>query len=467
MSTPQIPTTEDALAVVRRDLPADRTLNLGPLQINVRHSVLAGLDEAGVTEKLVSIHRAVGQDSGLVGNLTDPQLRHWLLYAANLLAVNQTGAPGFNVKEALAWLVNNVTTVRPRMPLSDRDGFELQVLGRTGWLKAALGAKVPRLPEEARQRAAACYGAPPPGAPGERPPLDRALLLKELLPRLQEFLIREVAIWRRPPGVERAFQKMSDFEMIAQLAQSVAWEMLQPYAAAREDNPFVTGFDYFKNIYDKTTAVPTENDLVRHLMTRAFQVGGQGAPGKTVFDAAGYDSTRSADNVFLFEALGKWMNEEKGAKRLTLFYAQHIGSNSHGDKGGGIGLVTEFRPDQPQSRSRWEVIETIVHEMTHSLIHPRLTAKMKGTNRPLVISEGFVEVVTREIYNWMVDHGGEKSTRRLMVGVEGALVPPIKKKDLGYGADGRYADQIFQIVGRERFLTAFLTGDVELVALPA
>lgn len=136
--------------------------------------------------------------------------------------------------------------------------------------------------------------------------------------------------------MERAFQKMSDFEMIAQLAQSVAWEMLQPYVAAREDNPFVTGFDYFKNIYDKTTAVPTENDLV-----------------------------------------------------------------------------------------------------------------------------------TREIYNWMVDHGGEKSTRRLMVGVEGTLVPPIKKKDLGYGVDGRYADQIFQIVGRERFLTAFLTGDVELVGLPA
>ncbi|MGW4639280.1 hypothetical protein ACWEN6_12165 [Sphaerisporangium sp. NPDC004334] len=478
MTTPKIPTMDDALAVVQRDQPVNRTLDLPPLQVNVKHGDVLGFGDQEVTAQLIRIYRIAGHDPALAQELTDTQLRLWLLYAANLLAVNREAVPGFDFKGALTWLVRNIPA-EPVMPAPNRAEFELQVLGRTGWLRAALKAKVARLPDQVRQQAAACYGPPPstsnapsgPGASsgpgGQSPPLDKDLLRKELLPKLQNLLLNHVVQWRRQPGQEPRFQQWEDLGLIARLAQAVAWQMLQPYAAAREDGPFFTGFDYFSKIYDKTRTMPTGQDLVKHLMNRAYVVGEDTSAGKPVFTLAGYDSMRSDDRVFLFKMLGQWIADEPSVRKLAVYFFQHIGSNSHAgaEGGGGVGLVTEFRTDRPESQARWETIETIVHEMTHNLIHPTLLAQVDKVRRPMVIKEGFIEVVTREVFNWMIDNRSEASTKRLMMGVEGQLVPPVRKTTLGYAESGAYADQIFQLVGRERFLTAFMTGDIELVGL--
>ncbi|MFC4534325.1 hypothetical protein [Sphaerisporangium dianthi] len=474
MTTQKIPTMEDALAVVQRDQPVDRTLDLPPLQVNAKHGDVLGLSDQEVTVRLASIYRIAGHDPALAQRLTDTQLRLWLLYAVNLLAVNREAVPGFDFKGALTWLVNNMPA-EPVMPAPNRREFELQVLGRTRWLRTALKAKVARLPDQVRQQAAACYGPPPsnpnvpsgPGASSEQtPPLDKDLLRKELLPKLQNLLLNHVVQWSRPSGREPRFQQWEDLGLIARLAQTVAWQTLQPYAAAREDGPFFTGFDYFSKIYDKTRTLPTEQDLVKHLMNRAYVAGEDTSAGKSVFTLAGYDSMRSDDRVFLFKTLGQWIAEQPSVRRLAIYFFQHIGSSTHaGTDGGGVGLVTEFRTDRPESQARWETIETIVHEMAHNLIHPNLLAQVDKVRRPMVIKEGFIEVVTREVFNWMIDNGSEASTKRLMMGVEGQLVPPVRKTTLGYAESGVYADQIFQLVGRERFLTAFFTGDIELVGL--
>ncbi|GGK68803.1 hypothetical protein Sme01_14090 [Sphaerisporangium melleum] len=472
MTFPKNPTLDDALAVVQRDQPVNRTLDLPPLQVKVKHGDVLVLSDQEVTARLASIYRVAGHDPALAQKLTDTQLRLWVLYAANLLAVNQDAVPGFDFKAALTWLVGNIPA-EPVMPAPDRREFELQVLGRTGWLRAALKANVQRLPDQVRQQAAALYGPPPsastaqsgPGASsGQTPPLDKELLRKELLPKLQNLLVNHAVQWRRQQGQERRFQRWEDLGLIARLAQAVAWQTLQPYAAACGDGPFFTGFDYFSKIYDKTATMPTEQDLVKHLMNRAYVAGEDTSTGKSVFTLAGYDSMRSDDRLFLFEMLRQWITGDPSMRKLAVYFFQHIGSNSHAD-GGGVGLVTEFRTDRPESQSRWETIETIVHEMAHSLIHPNFRAQVEKVRRPMVIKEGFIEVITREVFNWMIDNRSAASTTRLMAGVEGQVVAPVRKTTLGYAESGAYADQIFQFVGRERFLTAFMTGDVELVGL--
>ncbi|MEO3812017.1 hypothetical protein ABGB17_23720 [Sphaerisporangium sp. B11E5] len=470
MATSQ-PLPEDVVfAVARQARPVNRTVDLGGIQVAVKHGDVAGWTDAQVTDSLARVFKAGGQDPALAGELRDRQLRLWLLYATNMLLGNREGAgAGFDVKRALVWLVENVRRVVPVMPSATGREFELLVLGRTGWLRAALKGKAARLTEGEREQVGGCYGvAGGGGARGQARALDAELLRAELLPKLYRHLGEHILQWRRPQDVPAKYQRLEDFRAIAELAQATAWERLQPFAAANENSPFFTGFTYFENVYDKTRAMPAEGDVVKHLMNRAHLIGGDASTGPSIFTRAGYDGGGVPEHrKLLWDMLGEWAGQNEKNRTLALFFCQHIGSNSHGDaEGGGIGLVTEFKADRPQSAHRWELVETIVHEMVHSLLHPDVKAKAGRVGRPLVVLEGFIEVVTREVFNAMVDNAGPDTVQRLMIGVEGELVAATRKTTLGYEENGRHADEVFRIVGRERFLTAFMTGDTALLALP-
>ncbi|MFC6081334.1 hypothetical protein [Sphaerisporangium aureirubrum] len=464
MFAPKSSIDDVLIAVAQQEVPVNRTVNLGPVQVVVKHGDVARWNETQVTDTLGRLFKAGGQDPALALGLTDRQLRLWLVYAANMVLGNP-GA-GFDVKKALAWLVANVGKVRPVMPSPSGREFELMVLGRTGWLRAALRASAQRLTQGERDRVVALYGPPPSGAQGGQGAPLKGEVLKELLPKLYAHMADHVRQWMRPAEVPAAYQRLGDFKAIAELAQFTAWEMLQPYAAANENSPFFTGFDYFDNVFDKTATMPSDEDIVKHLMNRAHLLGEDDSAGQSIFAAAAYDATRQEDRVFLWDLLSKWIIEDK-PRRAAVFFCRHIGSNSHGQPGGGVGLVTEFKTDRPQSEHRWELVEVIVHEMVHTLLHPDIKLKSGKVTRPLVILEGFVEVVTREVFNWMIDHGDEGTTARLMIGVSGDLVKPKRKVALGYAQNGVHADEIFKILGRERFLTAFMTGDTDLLGLPA
>ncbi|GAA1278074.1 hypothetical protein GCM10009677_35380 [Sphaerisporangium rubeum] len=455
--------------MVERDRPVNRTVDLGLFQVAVKHGDVAGWGDVQVGETLGRLFKAAGQEPGLASGVTDRQLRLWLVYATNMLVGARELVPGFDVKKALTWLVANVGGVRPVLPSAVGREFELTVLGRTGWLRAALRGRMQqkRLTEAEVKRVAGFYGPPAAGgAGGQGVPLKGEVLRGELLPKLYRHLTDHIAQWYRPSGVEARFQGLGDFRVIAEFAQAAAWSMLQPYVAANENSPFFTGFTYFENVFDKTAVMPTDEDIVKHLMNRAHVVGEDTTGGQSIFAVAGYDSTRREDRQFLWDLLSEWSKEDK-ARRAAVYFCRHVGSNSHGEPGGGIGLVTEFKTDRPFSQHRWEIVEVIVHEMVHTLMHPDVKAKASKITRPLVVLEGFVEVVTREVFNWMIDHGDDETTKRLMIGVPGPLVAPARKTTLGYGAAGGYADDVLGAVGRERFLIGFMTGDTELLGLPA
>jgi hypothetical protein len=244
--------------------------------------------------------------------------------------------------------------------------------------------------------------------------------------------------------------------------QGQAWRYFQPYAAARTDGPFVDKFSYSAKLYDKTALQPTEGRLLGYVLNRMNLVGAEGEEGLSILARAGYDASRDEDKRVLLQAAGDWLQKDARRPNRIDFLVRHIDSTSHG--GGDIGLVTEFPFHVTQAEWRWRQIRTLIHELGHVLMHPDLKNAAKAIAAPQVITEGFVEVITRELYNNIVGSLTAEIRDSIQNGVDKPADP--EPTGLEYGKSGVAAARVFDQVGRDQFFRAFFNGDIRQVGLP-
>jgi hypothetical protein len=442
------------------ELPEEREIKLGPIDITAKYPEVNTFQDRQVPDFLGRAYKILAGPSAQLPQgvaALDGARKRWLLYAMLLLANNRGGAKTFDYATAANWLANNAASLDPLYePRASNNAFELQVLGRTGWLFAALSAAVAPLDEPTRNKISPLYSLP-----GYQPKaLDKAVL-QGITPLLQKALIDQGRMWfgQRDP------QPIEDLWFIADFIQAATWQAFQPYAAARADSPFVTGLRYRDVLYDKTAAVPADGQIIGYAMNRAIVVGSDSTSGASLLVQAGYDAARPEDRAALQQILTAWLDEAETRRGLVAFLVRHTASNSHGM--GKIGMVTEFPPSLAKSTYRWLQIRTLIHELMHSLIHPYLVAKAMKMQSPQVIGEGVIEVMTRELYNRLVARITPGAAARLQLGISQQEQAIPTATEAGYGQAGKAAAGIFDLAGAQRFFTAFFTGATDLIAVSA
>jgi len=461
VTSPEFSVQESVVTAAQETLPQEGVIQLGPVKITAKYPEVDTLQDERVPDLLARMYGVLAGSGAPLPSAAaglDPMGKRWLLYALLLLVSNRDSLGGFDYATAAKWLAGNVAALEPiYQPRARGKEFEVQVLGRTGWLGAALRTAVTPAGRETQEKMSALYSAPghQPGALLDRP------VLEKIVPPLEKALIAERTAWLG----ERDHQPIEDLRFIADFIQAATWQVFKPYAAGRADSPFVTGLKYRDRLYDKTAAMPTEEQLIGYLVNRANVVGSDSTSGPSLFVQAGYDAARTADREALEQLLQTWLDRGDKRRGLIAFLVQHTGSNSHGL--GGIGMVTEFRPNVAKGDWRWRNIRTMIHELMHSLIHPYLVAEALKIQAPQVIGEGFIEVMTRELYNELVGKMTTGAAGKLQFGIDQQDQTVPARTEAGYGQAGKAAADIFGLAGRDSFLTAFFVGATDLVAVPA
>lgn len=403
---------------------------------------------------------------GPVATLPD-SARRWLLYALFLMGSNKSALPDFDYMGKGIWLAQNIAAAEPVTLSAAHSNFEYQVLGRTGWLDSLLHSMLTPLSGQDRQKLSGYYSYASGGANVQPAELDQNVL-GELSGALDTTLSPELSKWFAMGNPPRTKQPMWQLQGFADWVQEGAWLLFQPYIAARTDGPFVNKYRYSTMLYDKTAIEPLDRHTRGYVSNRMNIVGSQrqvapdGKELPSIFERAGYDASRPDHKQILLNAVDAYLALPKRLNRIS-FLVLHTESLAHGG-GGAVGMVTEFPFHVTRAEWRWRQIRTLIHELGHVLMHPNLVQAADNVPAPQVIIEGFVEVITRELYNQIVGTLTQEIRDFIYVGVDAAADPD--PTEVGYGSSGIAAKQVFDLVGRDRFYRAFFNGDISQVGLP-
>jgi hypothetical protein len=455
----------------REEVPVEGSWQVGPIQIKATYpKEVLTLPASALPDRLLAafnVFKDLPRNPEItvlprpVAELPEMAQR-WLLYAMYLLAANKETHAAFRYMDAGVWLAERIATTEPAALRAEEFDFEFQVLGRTGWLYSVLDARSRPLDDQTRKQVGELYSvaaAPVPSGSRQQPGVLNPPVLEELVKELLVALSAEARRWVVEPPAVRESQLIQELYGLADWVQFGAWRLFQPYAAARRDGPFVERFRSSLSVYDKTAAQPTDAQLHGYVLNRMKVIGGRGEAGKSIFSRAGYNGGRDADKQALDALATRWLGIDPKHKALVSFLVRHTGS--HG--AGRIGVVTEFLPGVSKATWRWRNIRTLIHELGHALIHPDLTAAAQRIGNSQVITEGFVEVFTRELYNKIIDTRTPEMQAFALSGIERPEDPV--RTEVGYEEAGKAAAGIFTLVGPERFYRAFFNGDVHEVCL--
>jgi hypothetical protein len=466
-----------------------KTRNFGPVRINVDYSGLGPLlTQLGEGRYLNHMHRLLTEDEKTelwpeIAGL-DSAARSWLAHAFYLYMRNQETLRGhlraanvrpayFDEPAAVARLIAR-SAEHTTMPAPRTSAFEREVLGVSGWTEAVVPRALARLPEEVVARLHLIYHPPRSGNGDEgrpRPgPMNAAMLEAELLPVLREDIARQAEYWRPPQGGQLEPEPIDRIMNLADFMQIYVAACLQPYADGRRDGPFYTGFRYSEHLRS-TYELPAEPaDQSGYLFNRMLRIGWDATYGR-LLAVAQYDGGRAGDRETLRDLAAASLAADEALRGDVVHLIRHMSAH-----GGGADKIF-FQPVFPgpswgtRAKWRWRTIRTLTHELLHRLAHPGFLATATDQRLniadSLIISEGFVDLLTTDIYTQLLGEVKTNPTAAelLFGGVGDPGTPDGPLLGIGYGGAGMSADQIRLLVTDDRVRAAFFLGAIHLVGL--
>jgi hypothetical protein len=294
----------------------------------------------------------------------------------------------------------------------------------------------------------------------------------DLLPKLAGVLVAEASYWREPDGQDLTAQPLAGLGGIANVIQRYLARSFQPYADGWPAGPGNNGFRYSDVLTDSQAVPAGEKDQLFYLYNRATLIGWKpefGAPLAT----AGYDSRREDEQdtlrAVLREGLAASEQLRSDVSLLIKFTPMHTPSD------GNVYIQTVFpsaawnaSPDR-WAKWRWRTLRTLMHELLHKLAHQNYLAARERVRNDQVILEGFVDLLTAQLFTWLYrelkEPGNERLADALFQGIEGRCEPDERLFTVGYGQAGETAHAISELVPTENIQAAFFLGAVDLIGI--
>ncbi|MFC4584845.1 hypothetical protein [Sphaerisporangium corydalis] len=397
--------------------------------------------------------------------------RTWLAHALYLYAKNQAALPvAHDHQNSVARLVDRAST-HTAMPGAQGDAFEREVLRVCGWVSAVVVAANLPLPLEMVTKLGLVYN--PPGVDIDesgRPkvgPLKAAVLRDELIPTLRKVIDGQAAFWVPVKGTHLEPEPIDRIRKLADFVQNYVALRVRPYADAWEDGPYFDGFRYSDRL-QSTWVLPAGPDKqFGYLLNRAQRVGWDRAHGE-LLTKANYDGSRPGDQEALGGLIKEALRADEVLAKEVFILIKHTGAHTGGV--GNISIQPVFPTDQwngGKADWRWRMIRTLVHELLHRLAHPAFTAKAEGIRHGQIIREGFVDLLTVDIYAKLWDEVQRSpSAASILLGGIDATTPPNRSFfEVGYGKAGESAATIRGLLSDDHVRAAFFLGATHLIGL--
>ncbi|MGI8807232.1 MAG: eCIS core domain-containing protein [Acidimicrobiales bacterium] len=411
-----------------------------------------------------------------IAALTQSQ-RHWVLFALDLLIDNTTGVhAAFDRVQAVQRLITHAPRAAqvPSGPVPD---FENEVLRVSGWFELGLSAGLTTPSATTLTTLHGLYNPAPGGAAG---PLDVPELSRTLPPILTAVLSGlDPARW-----TSVGTQPLSTLQTIAAVIQAAARTFLAPWADTAMANRYTAGWQYSAQLFDVTARASDRAKRLNYLTNRAELIGrtsraqldtllsnlGQTVPSgvlptDSVFTDVDFDSSRPPDRTAL-AAIVQALEAQATVAATVDRLVQHTGVTERATDR--VGVSTEFNLGSTTAcAARWSTIDTLAHELVHSLVHPAFPPQAVNVGFGQIIREGFTEVLGVQLHDHLRDRAAASGTfkAQMEAGIMGAPCPSPAAATIGYGAAGTSAEQIRSRVGDDRFRAAYFLGDVRLVGL--
>lgn len=454
--------------------PAEpRTVGFGPLEAKVDYTKLRALPESKYSAYFNGVYRLF---TGLEIDIW-PQIEQyegedqvWLAHALYLYGANIDVLPkDFDHTAAVARLISRAT-LRTAMPGAENDAFEREVLRASGWVRAAVAGKLTPPDRPVAAKLNLIYNPPGSTLDGEEEkkvgPL-RENVLDELADLLTKVVDEQLAHWKPEPGKPSEPESFDHLRRIADFLQRFVAARLRPYADAWETGPYFDGFHYSQCLRSTWELPDGPAHRLNWLLNRAQAVGWDKDRG-ALLAKANYDGTRTGDRDALLRLLGKRLTTDAVLDGKLGDLVKLTAAHSRGE--GHISIQPIFPSPAWGTKSdwRWRVIRTLVHELMHRLAHPDFTAKASEIRQGQIITEGFVDLLTVDVYTqlWKEVPQSKTGAQVLLQGLDTTRQPDASFFRIGYGGAGTAAAAIRDLVGDDNVRAAFFLGATHLIGLP-
>ncbi|WP_204040457.1 hypothetical protein [Acrocarpospora phusangensis] len=390
--------------------------------------------------------------------------RWWLTHALYLHASNRgTLPPEFDHAAAVARLLKRAGR-HTTMPGDPDQAFEREVLSVGGWAGSVLTRELKPPPDQYARVIDGLYN--PRGSGGQAiGPLKKDVLRDTLLPALETMMDTEIGYWRRGDEPLEA-EPLDRVRGVASYVQDYVARALGPYPLACQDGPYWEGFRYADRV-QSTAELPTEPEhLLNYLRNRA-QLIGRAAKYDAPLVQASFDGNRAEDVQELDRLLAEFLKGER------IWRSVHVLIKRTGAHTGGEGNIS-IQPILPnetwgtKADWRWRTLRTLVHEFLHRLAHPAFTAKATTIGHGQVLKEGFVDLLTVDVFAKLAEDVGKSPElcRRLLGELGLGTTPKDSLMHADYGQASDSAETIRRAVGDKNVRAAFFLGATHLIGLP-
>lgn len=451
-----------------------RTVAFGPVKATVDYSQLRALGKDRYPDYFNAMFRLLTADETEIWpHIAEfgEEERTWLAHAVFLYGTNKRALPPDADHAGAMARMMRWAALRTAMPGAQDDAFEREVLRVSGWVSAVVvKALVPPGPDLSA-RLNLLYNPPGSTTSGDQPakvgPLRRDVLATELVPELVALVDEQLTHWVRPPGVPPEPESIKHLQLVADFLQKYVAMRLRPYADAWENGPYFDGFRYSERLQSTWELPNGHPEQLNWLVNRAQAIGWDRARG-ALLAKANFDGTRPDDQETLRALLDKCLHDDPQLSKKVSILVKLTGAHT-----GGAGKIS-IQPIFPSTTWgtkadwRWRVIRTLVHELMHRLAHPAFTAKAKGIRHGQIIGEGFIDLLTVDVYTALCKGVAEVRTGAeiLLYGLDTTRAPDPSFLKVGYGEAGASATAIRDLVGDDRVRAAFFLGATHLIGLP-
>lgn len=313
-------------------------------------------------------------------------------------------------------------------------------------------------------------------------------LRNRLVPALENTLFKkDPNNWNEPKGT----RSLPVYQALGDILLEEARLFFFPYADATRSNIFTQTpqwkgsthiYDASKR-YDISTEEKIEKLLQDYLRNRAYIVGGNTDPSNSdfidtnIFRDVSFNDNRESDvnalEMILEEMLKKKENDDSDTsiRNVVERLDRVTGTRQFERIGPVIGIGTTYDPTKYSSAcdGHWKAIDTLCHEIIHAMVDPRFLEAVEEVNFDQIITEGFTEVLGAQLYNDHILHKANNNPEfkaTVEAGVQGAPCSNVSLVTIDYGAAGKNAEKIRNLVGDDNFRAAYFLGKPELAGLP-
>ncbi|MFC5823066.1 hypothetical protein [Nonomuraea insulae] len=367
--------------------------------------------------------------------------RRWFLRAVHLLTLNDETAPeDFQRMGALARLAHWAQR-HDSDPDAVDGSFEREVLTVCGWAGAVLEARLAAPVPEEQARLRALYD--PPGASGGT------------ISQLKDSLARTVAERAATPaGDLLESDDLQRLTAVAERVEAIVADTFSPYVRARFDGPLNEGFRYADHVRGSLERAGDLDAQVAYLYGEARAQEWPGEPDElrqSLRDWLESDPETAAQVARLIKRTPSH-NLPDTWERISAYRRM-----LRGDRFNEVYLPTEGAAG-PHEEWRWRLVRVLIHELLHQLAHPAFVDRARAVTRPLVLTEGFTELLTAEALAGAYGAAAkDPAVRQALVG--DVSEPPAQPRPSGPAAE------ILEIVGPDRFRAAYFLGETRLIGL--